>query len=120
MGLLLYSVTCLIFLFLLLIIYFTRQRIDSIENNIFSAIMVSNAIGLVIEIICYFTVKNNEIVPILNTIMTKSLLVYYLLYISLFTMYVYIITNYSNGINQNNSEYNKKIIRNCLIYFAIQ
>ena len=118
MGLLLYSVTCLIFLLLLLIIYFTRKRIDSIENRIFSFIMVSNAIGLIIEICCYFTVKHNEIVPILNTIVTKLLLVYYLLYISLFTMYVYIISHSSKNDSEDENEYNKMIIRNCLIYFV--
>lgn len=117
MGLLMYSVTCLIFLLLLLIIYFTRERIDSLENKIFSAIMISNAIGLVIEVCCYFTVKNMDAFPVLNIIMTKSLLVYYLLYISLFTMYVYVISHFSNGEYQNDPEYNKKVIRNCLIYF---
>ena len=119
MGLLMYSVTCLIFLLLLLLIYFTRERIDSLENKIFSAIMISNAIGLIIEVCCYFTVKNMDVLPLLNTIFTKSLLVYYLLYISLFTMYVYVISHFSNNNNKNDSNYNKNIIRNCLIYFVV-
>ena len=116
MGLLLYSVTCFIFLLLLIIIYFTRKRINTIENKIFSAIMVSNVIGLLIEICCYFTVRYRDLFPVLNSIMTKSLLIYYLVYISLFTMYVYIISH--NTTEKDDSVYNKMIIRNCMIYFV--
>ena len=87
----------LIISILLIIIYFSKKRLKSLENNVFEKIMLANEIGLIIEICCYFTVANMNSVPVINSILTKLLLIYYLLYIVLFSIYVFVISYKKEG-----------------------
>ena len=86
------QISSLIYLCILFVVYISKERINSIENKIFKAIMVSNIVGLIIELGCFITVTNMNKIPLINSIVTKLLLVYYLTYILLFTAYVFIIS----------------------------
>ena len=87
-----FQITSFIYMTILLILYFSKERYVSLENKIFQFIMIINEIGLVIEFCCFYTVKNMAKLGIINTIVTKGLLVYYLAYIILFTFYLFIIS----------------------------
>ncbi len=75
------QITSLVYMSILLIIYFSTKRLDSIETSIFKKIMIANEIGLVIELSCFFTISNIDTIPIINSIFTHLLLIYYLCYI---------------------------------------
>ena len=75
------QISSLIYLCILFVVYISKERINSIENKIFKAIMVSNIVGLIIELGCFITVINMDKIPVINSIVTKLLLVYYLIYI---------------------------------------
>ena len=72
-------ISSLVYLSILFVVYISKERVNSLENKIFKAIMVSNIIGLVIELGCFITVTNMYKIPTINSIVTKLLLVYYLI-----------------------------------------
>ena len=109
------TITCLVFLTTLLIIYFSSARVDSMETETFKNIMLSNEIGLFLEIGCYLTIYNYHSVNIILITVNKLFLIYYITYILFFTHYLYLISH----LNDNLDEYSKKSKLFCIIYFII-
>ena len=95
----------LIYIILLIIIYFTKKHLSSIENTIFSILIVINCIGLILDIASIFTIINMDSLPLINVIITKLYLIYLLTWISLLTLYIYTISFKDNG---NNKSFNNK------------
>ena len=84
---------CSIFYSLLLTIsFFTKKKIMSIENKIYGYLIVCNLIGTLIGTFCYYTIQNRFYYPVLNEIVSKGIIIYFLSWISLFTIYVFIIS----------------------------
>ena len=110
------QITCLIFLTIIAIVYFSKKRLESVENKIFSYIIIANIIGLFIDLGCFYTVSHMEIIPTLNRIITKSLLIYYLIYILLFTAYVLVI---SKKDNYDSNKYYKNVTIFCIGYLLV-
>ena len=54
------TVGSLFYSILLMIVFFTKRRLSSIENRVYGALIISNFIGVVIAIACYITVSNYE------------------------------------------------------------
>ena len=76
-----FQVISIIYMILLLIVYYAKQRLDTIENKIFRILMITNFIGLIIDIFSVYTIKVMSQFPILNLIVTKMFLRYiFLLY----------------------------------------
>ena len=111
-----FQITSLIYMTVLIILYYSKKRYSSLENDIFKSIMVINEIGLLIEICCIFSVKNIDKIGFLNSIITKSLLVYYLIYILLFTFYLFVLVKPMKDNKKTISKYKKSFIF-CMIYF---
>ena len=114
------QISSLVYLCIVAIVYFSKQRLNSNENNIFKWIVISNIVGLLIELSCFYTVHNMDRFPILNLVVTRLLLIYYLVYILLFTAYVFVISYRKNDKKINAFEsYIKKVRVFCIIYFII-
>ena len=114
------QISSLVYLSILFFVYISKERINSLENKIFKAIMISNVVGLVIELGCFMTVINMDKIPIINSIVTKLLLVYYLTYILLFTAYVFVISYRKDGkTKEQEVKYYKNVAIFCLLYFII-
>ncbi|MBR4262143.1 MAG: response regulator [Bacilli bacterium] len=109
------QITSLIYMTILLIIYYSVKRIKSEETSLFRMIMTANEVGLIIELICIYTINHIETLPTLNTIFTHLLLIYYLVYILLFTIYIFFVATRESASNK----FKKNIIICCLIYFII-
>ena len=85
-------ITCnLIYLLLLCIAYFLKKKIKTVETEIYAKLLILNVIGLILELACCYTVIHMEEIPITNIIANRLYLIYFSTFISLFTMYVYII-----------------------------
>ena len=82
----------LIYSILLICIYFYKQRLNNLENKLFISLMLTNFIGLVLDILSIFTVSNMNYFPVLNSIITKTYLVYLFTWATLFTCYVFVIS----------------------------
>lgn len=87
-----FQVISIIYMILLLIVYYAKQRLDTIENKIFRILMITNFIGLIIDIFSVYTIKVMSQFPILNLIVTKMYLVYLLCWIYIFTLYIFAIS----------------------------
>lgn len=86
-------ITCsLIFLSLICFAYFSKQTINTFETRIYTKLLSLNMIGLILELGCSFTVSHMSMMPLLNEIINRAFLVYFASFISLFTLYVYIIS----------------------------
>lgn len=97
----------LIYSILLICIYFYKQRLNNLENKLFISLMLTNFIGLVLDILSIFTVSNMNYFPVLNSIITKTYLVYLFTWATLFTCYVFVISKSEKTIK---TEFNNKKI----------
>ena len=73
---------------LLMIVFFSKKRFKSLENKIYSLLIVCNFIGLILAIMCYYTVLYNDVVPIINFAVSRLYLIYLVSYIFLFFCYL--------------------------------
>lgn len=95
-------ITCsLIYMLLLCTVYFTKKRIKTTETEIYAQLLVLNVIGLALELLCCYTVKNMDSIPILNIIANRSYLIYFATFVTLFTVYVYVACSKNNEINKS-------------------
>lgn len=87
-----FALICSLFYILLTsFVYFLKKRIDSIENKIFSMIVIVNIIGVVLDIISNCLAYNNPDIFLFN-IVNKLYMVYLITWIYLFTYYSLIIS----------------------------
>lgn len=100
MSSLYFQILSLFYSVLLVIIYFSKKRFSSLENKFFSAMIITNFVGIVLDIVStYLAIINFNI----NTVIffCKLYLIYLLIWISLMTAYILIISivkKQSNGI----------------------
>lgn len=78
-----------IYLIILLIAYFKKERVKGFETKLYSILLVLNLIGLFLEFSCCLTVFYQEVVPALNIIVNRLHLLYFVTYITVFTVYVW-------------------------------
>ena len=111
-GLLICQLFSLIYIISLIVIFYSKERIDSPENKIFKYIVVCNSIGLVLEIINYlFGYFSNGNYSIFNYILVKLYLIYLITFVAIFTYYLTTISK--------NEKNNYKIINKLNIYYYV-
>ena len=82
---------------LLTIVYFTKTTFKSEENKIYGWLIITSFIGQILHILSYITIYNMEYISLINIIVTKSYLIYLVVWISLLFVYICIVTyKYSN------------------------
>lgn len=94
-----FSMCSFFYSLLLIIVYFRKKRLDTLENRIYWWTIIVNFIGIILAITSYITIIYYNQIPITNMIISKALIVYYLTYIWLLTFYIYVISkkvNYDN------------------------
>lgn len=108
----------LLYLALLCIAYFKKQRIKTVETKIFDLLLKLNLGGLILELLCCVTVIYSDIVPLLNFIINRLYLIYFVTFVTLFTLYVYVVCTHKETINIEKLKLNwiKKIF--CSIYIV--
>ena len=91
MGSLSVQIFSAIYVIVLIIIYFSKKRINSIENKIFSSLIITNLIGVILDLISTSTALYMKDAVWLN-IVSKFYLVYLITWLLIFTLYVYYIS----------------------------
>lgn len=94
-----FQICSLFYIVLLMIIFFSKDKIKSKENKIFSILIVSNFIGLLLDLTSTYMALTDVNNPLLNFI-SKLYLVYLLTWISLFTFYTFVISYSKNNSNE--------------------
>ena len=82
------SFCCFLFLIILASFYFSKQRVNSLDNKFFSRLIVINIIGIFIDIAGYFSFRELGTDSIINIMISKVYLFYYLTYTFGFMLYV--------------------------------
>ena len=82
------SFCCFLFLIILASFYFSKQRVNSLDNKFFSRLIVINIIGIFIDIAGYFSFRELGTDNIINIMISKVYLFYYLTYTFGFMLYV--------------------------------
>lgn len=83
-----FTIAILIFNILLVCVYFSKKRVNNFETTTYKYLVISNMISSVLAIGSYLTIKYMKYVPVLNEIVSKSLLVSYLIWLLIFTSYL--------------------------------
>lgn len=83
-----FTIAILIFNILLICVYFSKKRVNNFETTTYKYLIISNMISSLLAIGSYLTIKYMEYVPVLNEIVSKSLLISYLIWLLIFTSYL--------------------------------
>ena len=113
-----FSAVSFFYSLLLTIIFFSKKRLKTIENRIYSWAIISNLIGVVLAVSSYFLISKMEIYPILNLVISKLYIVYLLTYISILTLYMLIIS-FKNNDKITKEEYFNKCFSIISVIFLI-
>ena len=80
------------FIALLNIVFFKKERFNTLENKIYSYLILTSLFGTIIGVPCYYFMKYKEIFGVFNIITSKLYLVYLVMWLMIFTMYILLIT----------------------------
>lgn len=108
-----FSITSFFFVFLVLVNYFSKERIKSLETKIYSIILITNLIGLAIEIISAILWLHYPGLTLIKNILLKLIIIYFTTWTFIFGFYVKNI-----GMDKNNDD-NKKKIHNTKIIVIV-
>lgn len=112
-----FTIAILIFNILLVCVYFSKKRVNNFETTTYKYLVISNMISSVLAIASYLTIKYMEHVPVLNEIVSKSLLVSYLIWLLIFTSYLIGVSD-KRTFKVNNIFKTNIIKLICLIFFV--
>lgn len=91
-----FQICSLFYIVLLMVIFFSKDKIKSKENKMFSILIVTNFVGLLLDLASTYMALTDLNNPLLNFI-SKLYLVYLLTWISLFTFYTFVISYSKNN-----------------------
>ena len=103
------------FICLLTVVYFSKARVKSIENKIYSGIIISSLLGSTIGVPCYYFMKIYEQFPLANFIFSRLYLVYLITWLTLFCLYIVVISLP----NFNLKKYKKSLVLAYLISLVL-
>lgn len=105
-----FPISAIPFSILIMVLFFKKDHISNIETRIYKVLIVTNFIGLIIELLCTFASSIYESNQLLSDFIYKSYLVYLLTWTSFFTYYVYRVSK--------NVEFDLSLTLKKLIIFA--
>lgn len=109
-----FTICSLFYSILLLFVYFSKKRGKGLANKTYAEMVISTLVGLILAIFCAITVKNYQLIPEINYVVSRLYLVYLIVWISLFTLYIIYI---SFSIEENSKRH--KNIRNTFLLVVL-
>lgn len=85
------QVSAVFFYALLCLVFFLKKRVKNIETQFYSAFIIVNFIGLIIDIGLAVASKYMNYESFLYNLIARSYLVYFVVWISLFNIYIYLV-----------------------------
>ena len=82
-----FNVCSLFFLLVLIIVYFSKPRINTVENNLFKLLLIIASLGCLIALPTYYFVKNYETYLIAAEIFSKLYLMYLITWVGIVSIY---------------------------------
>ena len=96
-----FSICCLIFLLILLVFYFSKERLKTLNNKLFKILLIVNITGVFIDVGGYVSFRLFGVGSVVNVLISKVYLLYYLIYVFCFMLYIYSVSvkNFKKAIN---------------------
>ena len=115
-----FTICSAFYIMLLLIVFFSKKRLSSIENKIYSWLIVTNFFGVILAVFSYMLMLKADYFGILCHIVNRTYLLYLITWITLFSIYVFIISYNSKKITiKEKAKRYKQVFRNCGIAYII-
>ena len=108
-----FTITSLFYSILLIAVYFSKKRLNNFENKIYSLLIITNLFGILIEISSVFIFLYTDNI-VLNYLVPRFILIYFVSWLLLFMVYVIYISFYET---KKNTDGNK--LANYFIYIYI-
>ena len=84
-----FQICSFFYMVMLLIIYFSKKRLITFENKIYIYMMVSNIIGLLLDVFSIYTIINIDKLYVLNYVVSRLYLIYLVFWGTMFTTYIF-------------------------------
>lgn len=92
MSIVSFSICSFIFVLMFIIFYFSKERLNTLDTKMYSYILVTNIIGIMIDIFGYFIFKIYGSESFISILISKFYLVYYFLWAYFFLLYIFVIS----------------------------
>lgn len=99
------QVVSILYSLLIIISFFTKKQIKTLENNIFGLLIVGNFFGLILDIVAYIVVKYLGADLFISFLICRCINIYLILWVFTMTIYIYAV---SNKITYQDKEANNK------------
>lgn len=109
-----FTIASLFYSVLLMIAYFSKDKIKTPENKVYSKLIIVNFIGIILEIFCTIFAGYAKDNIMYYTILNKMFLVYLVVWCSVFGVYVFLIS--SKKEDKALKKYMKSVINTYLIF----
>ena len=103
---------------MLTIIYFKRKNVKTIETKIYSSLIITNILNVSLALMCYFTILYKDMMPFINDLISKTLLLLFITWELFFTGYVIVITRKNKEKNYKET-YKKSRLLLAVLYILI-
>ena len=115
-----FTIASLFYSILLTIIYFKKEHIKTIETKIYSYIVITNLLNVICAILCAISILFMDKIPGINNLIGKTLIMFFFLWVYLFSIYVIIATNKEKDDKQLRKYlYKKRIILSIILLISI-
>ncbi len=108
-----FAICSIFYMLLIIIIFFSKEKLKNIENKIYSVLIITTFVGLIFEITSTVLELTGNDGTYIHSLFLKLIMVYYLTWIYIFFIYTYYISSKKNKINL------KKYILVYIILFVI-
>lgn len=92
MSIVSFSICSFIFVLMFIIFYFSKERLNTLDTKMYSCILVTNIIGIMIDVFGYFIFKIYGSESFVSILISKFYLVYYFLWAYFFLLYIFVIS----------------------------
>ena len=92
MSIVSFSICSFIFVLMFIIFYFSKERLNTLDTKMYSYILVTNIIGIMIDVFGYFIFKIYGSESFISIMVSKFYLAYYFLWAYFFLLYIFVIS----------------------------
>ena len=99
------QIISLVYSFMLMIVYFSKKRLNTPENKVYRLLIIVNFVGIILDVICAVTTFNMVSVKTYNIIIAKLYLMYFITWIMAFSTYTFAISIKEEGKEEKIKKY---------------
>ena len=99
------QIISLVYSFMLMIVYFSKKRLNTPENKVYKLLIIVNFVGIILDVICAVTTFNMVSVKTYNIIIAKLYLMYFITWIMAFSTYTFAISIKEEGKEEKIKKY---------------